>query len=326
MTHTQDPQVSSRNRAVQTGAPPAAPPAGPVRRRWRVLLLSITAGFALTVVWSAEFVDQTIGGNIATTLLGHDPQAPISGAVAGIVFAFTSGLAGTFTACNIAAFGTVAPLLGTVGSRWGRVVQALKPLGPLSLGMVTVSALYGALVGFVGTSMPQFSEAESVPGLLSGRSVQSMAAFGIVGLSMFYLGLSALGFVRDPFARLRRRFPHAQTVFMGALIGGFLIGRPYPLFRQLFRDAAESGNPLYGAAAFTLQSVGNIAIMAVVFVALSAVAGARVQRWMAKPQRAAVLTAVALIVAGAFTFLYWDVRLLARRDIIPWYPIAPWAA
>lgn len=324
MTYTPEMQVSSGDRARRTDAPPAA--AVPVRRRWRVLLLSVAAGFLLTVVWSAEFVDRTIGGNVARTLLGHDPEAPISGVVGGIVFAFTSGLAGTFTACNIAAFGTVAPLLGTAGSRWGRVVQAFRPLGPLALGMVTVSALYGALVGFVGTSMPQFSEAESVPGVLSGRSVQSMVAFGVVGLSMLYLGLSAIGFVRDPFARLRHRFPHAQTVFMGGLIGGFLIGRPYPLFRQLFRDAAESGNPLYGAAAFTLQSVGNIAVMAVVFVVLSAVAGARVQRWMAEPGRAAVLIAVALIVAGAFTFLYWDVRLLARREIIPWYPIAPWAA
>ncbi|WP_328499717.1 hypothetical protein OG828_48585 [Streptomyces sp. NBC_00457] len=297
-----------------------------IEQRWLILLLSIGAGFLLTVVWSAEFVDKTIGGNVARTVLGHDPEAPISGAMAGIVFAFTSGLAGTFTACNIAAFGAVAPLLGAAGSRWGRLVQSLKPLGWMSLGMLAVSAVYGAVVGIVGTSMPQFSQAENMPGVLSGRSVQSMVAFGIVGLAMLYMGLSSLGFLRDPFLRLHSRFPYAQTVFMGALIGGFLIGRPYPLFRQLFRDAAESGNPLYGAAAFMLQSVGNIAIMAVIFIVLAVASGARLQTWMAKPGRAAVFMAVTLIVAGAFTFLYWDVRLLARREIIPWYPIAPWAA
>jgi hypothetical protein len=54
--------------------------------------------------------------------------------------------------------------------------------------------------------------------------------------------------------------------------------------------------------------------------------GGRLQRWLAaKPSRIATITAVAFIVAGAVTFLYWDVRLLARREIIPWYPTAPWA-
>ncbi|EME59187.1 hypothetical protein H074_16896 [Amycolatopsis decaplanina DSM 44594] len=31
-----------------------------------------------------------------------------------------------------------------------------------------------------------------------------------------------------------------------------------------------------------------------------------------------------LIVAGVFTVLYWYVRLPARREITPWYPVAPW--
>lgn len=298
-----------------------------VRRRGLLLTLSILAGFLLTVIWSAEFVDKTIGGNIAESVLGHDPETtPLASAAAGIAFAFASGLAGTFTACNIAVFGTVAPMMGKVTSRKGRAVQALKPLGWLFLGMAAVSAAYGALVGLVGPSMPQFSEVQSVPGELSGRSIQSMVVFGAIGLTMLYMGLSSLGYTRDPFTRLSRRFPHAQTVFMGVLVGGFLVGRPYPLFRQLFRDAAESGSPLYGAAAFVLQSVGNVLIIAVIFFLMAYVGGGRLSAWMtAKPGRMAAVTAVTLIIAGVFTFLYWDVRLLARREIIPWYPIAPWA-
>ncbi|GAA2707182.1 hypothetical protein ACFY2R_03545 [Micromonospora olivasterospora] len=297
------------------------------RRRALLVLLGVLGGFLLTVVWSAEFVDQTIGDNVANTLLGHDAkETPIQGIAAGVLFAFVSGIAGTFTACNIAAFGALAPLSGTTGSRFGRLVQPLKPLGWMSVGMVAVSATYGAVVGLVGTSMPQFSTAPTEPGSLSSRSVQSMVVFGVIGLVMIYLGLASLGVVPDPFARIARRHPNAPMVFMGALIGGFLIGRPFPLFRAMFRDAAESGNPLYGAAAFTLQSVGNIVIMAALFLLLAWLAGTRLQRWFAaRPSRLAALTAVAFIVAGAFTFLYWDVRLLARREIIPWYPVAPWA-
>ncbi|QFZ20718.1 hypothetical protein [Saccharothrix syringae] len=297
------------------------------RRRGLVLLVSSVVGFLLTVVWSAEFVDATIGDAVANTLLGHDAKdTPIAGVAAGIAFAFATGVAGTFTACNIAAFGAVAPLLGSSSSRWTRLRTTLKPLGRLAAGMIPVSALYGVLVGLVGTRMPQFSTAAAQPGVLNARSVQSLVVFGVIGLVMVYLGLAALGYVRDPFRRIARRFPNAPVVFMGVLIGGFLIGRPFGLFRQMFRDAAESRNPLYGAAAFTLQSIGNIVIMALVFLALAYLTGGRLQRWLSTdPARVAALTAAALIVAGVFTFLYWDVRLLARREIIPWYPTAPWS-
>lgn len=298
------------------------------RRRWLIVLISVLGGFGLTIVWSAEFVDQTIGGSVTDALLGEGAtETSIAGVASGIAFAFVSGLAGTFTACNIAAFGAVAPMLGsTGGSRWKRLAATLKPLGWLAVGMLVVSAAYGVVVGLAGTGMPQFSTAPNVPGALSARAVQSLVVFGVIGLVMCYIGLAALGLVRDPFARISRRFPNVPMVFMGALIGAFLIGRPFGLFRMMFRDAAESGNPLYGAAAFCLQSIGNIVVMAVVFLILAYGTGGRLQRWFAaSPKRVTVITAVALIVAGAFTFLYWDVRLLARRDIIPWYPTAPWA-
>lgn len=297
------------------------------RRRGLIAALAVLGGFLLTVVWSAEFVDRTIGDNVANTLLGHDAkETAIAGVAAGVIFAFVSGLAGTFTACNVAVFGTMAPLLGKGGSRWDALRQTLRPLGWLAVGMVGVSAVYGAVVGLVGTSMPQFSTAANTPGTLSPRSIQSMVVYGIIGLVMVYLGLAALGIVPDPLAGVAARFPNAPMVLMGALVGGFLIGRPFALFRQLFRDAAESGNPLYGAGAFVLQSLGNIVVMAVLLLAMTFLLGGRLQRWFAAdPRRITVVTAVALIAAGAFMFLYWDVRLLARREILPWYPTAPWA-
>jgi hypothetical protein len=277
------------------------------------------------VIWSGQFADRTIGDNVANTLLGHDAkETPIASIGAGIVFAFVSGVAGTFTACNIAAFGAMTPLVGQASSRWERLRQLLTPLGWLSVGMIVVSGVYGAIVGLVGTSMPQFSTAQNTSGL-SPRNIQSLIVFGLIGLVMIYLGLAAVGYVRDPFAGISKRFPNAPMVFMGALIGGFLIGRPFALFRQLFRNAAESGNPFYGAGAFILQSIGNIVIIAILFLAIAYLGGGRLQRWLAeKPTRTTVLIAVAFIAAGAFTFLYWDVRALARRDIIPWYPLAPW--
>lgn len=295
------------------------------RRRWLVIVISVLAGFLLTVFWSAPFVDRVIGDGVANSLLGHDArETPISGYVAGVLFAFVSGLAGTFTACNVAVFGAVAPLAAGATSVRARVTRAVRPLWWLSVGMIAVSATYGAIVGLVGTRLPQFSTAQSVPGTLSARSVQSMVVFGVIGLAFTYLGLAALGVVPDPLARLARHFPAAPMVVIGALIGGFLVGRPFALFRIMFRDAAESGNPLYGAAAFVLQSAGNIVLIAVLVILLSIVSGGRFGRWLAaKPSRLAVVTAAGFLVAGVFTFLYWDLRILGQRGFIP-YPVHPW--
>jgi hypothetical protein len=296
------------------------------RRRGLVVLISAFAGFLLTVVWSADFVDDTIGGSVVRALLGHEAEgAPITGTAAGVVFAFVSGLAGTFTACNIAVFGAMAPMLGTGDSRWNRVLYVIRPLAWLSVGMLAVSATYGAIVGLVGTAMPQFSTQSATVGL-SPRTIQSMVVFGLIGLVMCYLGLAVIGVVKDPFERVSRRFPNAPMIFMGALIGGFLVGRPFPLFRQMFRSAAESGNPFYGAAAFALQSVGNILLMAILLVLIVLFAGGRLQQWLtASPVRITIATGVGLLVVGVFTFMYWDIRILARRELIPWYPMAPWS-
>jgi hypothetical protein len=292
-------------------------------RRALVIALSVLAGFVVTVIWSAPFVDSVIGDHVANTLLGYDAKAtPVDGALAGTLFAFVSGLAGSFTACNIAAFGAVAPLVGgeTAGRR--RFLNTLKPLGWIAAGMLTVSIVYGVIVALVGTRMPQFSTQQTSG--LSPRSIQSMIVFGIIGVAFVVLGLVAVGAIGNPLANITRRFAPAPLVLMGALIGGFLIGRPYPLFRIMFRDAAETHNVLYGGAAFALQSLGNIVIMGLLFLLLVHATGGRVRRWLtAKPARIATVTGAALVIGGTFTLLYWDLRTLGRTGVI-WYPMITW--
>lgn len=293
------------------------------RRRLLVLSLSLLGGLLLAYGWSAQTADDTIGFNTASAILGHDANTtPISGIAAGIVFAFVTGMAGSFTACNVAVFGAVGPLVGRAATRRDKLRTTAAPLGWLALGLIPVSAVYGAIVGIVGTHMPQFSTATSKS--ITPRTTQSMVAFGVIGLVMVLLGLAALGVISDPMARISRRFPNAPLVLMGALVGGFLIGRPYPLFRDMFRHAARTHNPLYGAAAFALQSLGNIIVMGLVFLMLSWGLGGRIQRWLAaKPGRTAAVTAVAFVVAGVFTIVYWDVRVLGRLGYI-WFPTPPW--
>ncbi|MEV0002736.1 hypothetical protein AB0H28_10660 [Micromonospora sp. NPDC050980] len=303
----------------ETDRRPGVPPPG-AGRRPRVVLLSAAAGILLAVLWSFELVDQVIGDNVANTVLGHDAKGTaITGTVAGLLFAFVSGFAGTFTACNIAMAASFGPMSQASGTdvTAAPLRALLRPVGWLALGMVAVSASYGAIGVLLGDRLPQLS-----PDVVAGvpvRLIQSSVVFGVIGLALIYLGLAALGLLPDVFARR----PVARVVTMGALVGGFLIGRPYPLFNKLFHWAVDSGNPLYGALAFALQSLGNILLVTLIFAVVVVVSRGRFLSWMAHPRRAAVVTGALLIALGVFTVVYWDVRLPARFGI-GWFPTMPY--
>src|SRR5256712_12912752 len=92
-----------------------------------LLVRSAALGLGLAIVWSPNFVDQTIGENGATTILGYSvTTTPITGVLMAIGFAFVSGLTGTFTACNVAGLSAIAPL--STG-RQASFASALRSLG-----------------------------------------------------------------------------------------------------------------------------------------------------------------------------------------------------
>ena len=300
-------------------APSVEVPAGVPPRRGPLIAASVVAGVLLAVLWSFEFVDHTIGDNVANTLLGHDAKSTqIGGTLAGLVFAFVSGLAGTFTACNIAMAASIGPMSHASRDTTTGLRALLRPLGWLTLGMVTVSAVYGFVGVLIGDGLPQLSTATI--GTMPVRLLQSVVVFGIIGLAFVYLGLAALRVVPDPFAHR----PVARVVTLGALVGGFLIGRPYPLFNKLFHWAVETGNPLYGAGAFVLQSLGNIAIVAALFALLILATRGGFVRWLSgSPTRTTAITGALLIALGVFTVVYWDIRVPAIFGV-GWFPAMPY--
>lgn len=305
MTHTSPELSVEQTREPRTGV---------------AVMASVAAGILLAVLWSYEFVDSVIGDNVANTLLGHEAKAtPIVGTGAGLLFAFVSGFAGTFTACNIAMAASIGPMSQAGRQRSSDALRALlRPLGAFTAGMVTVSALYGFVGVLLGQRLPQLST-ETV-GEVPVRLIQSSVVFGLVGLAFVYLGLAALGVVRDVF----RDRPTARVVVLGALVGAFLIGRPYPMFVMLFRSAAESGNPLYGAAAFTLQSIGNILLVSALFALLILGTRGRFLRWLGgNPRRTALVSGTMLLALGVFTVVYWDLRVPSLFGV-GWFPTMPY--
>jgi hypothetical protein len=280
---------------------------------------SALLGLGLAVVWSPSFVDQTIGENGATTILGYDVTAtPIGGVLMAIGFAFVSGLTGTFTACNVAGLSAIAPLSA---GRHLSLASALRSLGWLALGTTLVAGLYGAIGALVGPSIPQLSHA--VIGRFPIRLIQSMVVFGVLGLVLVVTGLAALRVNRSGLTG--GRYASARLLLIGGLIGAFLIGRPFALFVKIFEYAAATHNPALGALVFVLQSLGNIAVLALVFVAIALAGRGRLLRWIAtRPDRVARFNAVALLAAGTFLIAYWCVRLPAVFGI-GWWPRVPWS-
>ncbi|MFL6163705.1 MAG: hypothetical protein ACJ74U_15985 [Jatrophihabitantaceae bacterium] len=303
-------------------------PVPPIERRSigahraRITVVSLVIGLAIAALWSPQLVDDDIGVNVVHGLLGRDAATTsLSGTITGLVFAFVVGVAGTFTACNIAVFAAVAPIVHDRGTLSGRVRQALRPLGWLAVGALVTAGLYGAIGASLGSRIPQLSTATVGAHHFPVRLLQSLVVFGLIGLVMLYLGAAALGAVPDPLARLAIRWEPAPQVFMGVLIGGFLIGRPWPLFHLMFAHAAANHDAAFGAAAFVLVAAGNMLLMVLLFLLLL-VTG--LPRWLSrKPNRVVAMTAAAWLVGGSFTFVYWAIRLPARLGY-GWFPTMPW--
>jgi hypothetical protein len=289
--------------------------------RARIALLSLVVGLAMAVLWSAQLVDDDIGVNVVNGLLGDDAvRTSLSGTVTGLVFAFVIVVAGTFTACNVAVFAAIAPAVRDRDTLSGRLRLASRPLGWLGVGALATAGGYGAIGASLGTRIPQLSTA-TVGSHFPVRLLQSVVVFGLIGLVMLYLGAAALAVLPDPLGRLTARWAPAPQVFMGVLIGGFLIGRPWPLFHAMFLHAARNHDAAFGAAAFMLVAAGNMVLMALLFLLL-AMSG--LPRWLAsRPGRIISMTATAWLIGGSFTFVYWVIRLPAKLGY-GWFPTMPW--
>jgi cytochrome c biogenesis protein CcdA len=296
-----------------TTAAGVASPAPP--RRVAVTVAAVIAGAVLAWAWSAELVDKQVGVRFADLFLGNSTAA-IGGSLAGFAFALVSGIAGTFTACNIAVFGALPQVAGESGAGGARRAM-LAPVGWLSAGMLSVAAVYGVVAVLARNVLPQLSDDVTGSGM-PVRLYQSIVVFGLIGLAFLYLGAAAFGYLPDPFAGRSR----ARLIVLGALIG-FIVGRPYPMFRHLLEYAADTGNPLFGVLAMCLQSLGNIVVMVIFALLLARLVRTGRGRWLADPGRAALVAGVATVALGTFLLLYWDVRLPARFGF-GWFPIAPW--
>ncbi|MBO0611223.1 hypothetical protein [Myceligenerans salitolerans] len=263
--------------------------------------LAVVLGAGLAIGWQYEFVDDVIGGGIARALVGDDGHAA-SGWAGSLAMAGVAGLAGTFTACNVACFASMGPLAaaGSGETRSELLLNATRQLLLLGGGMVLVAACYGIVAVVAGSSLPMLSEADygEVPARLAQASLVNTAlGIGLVAVAVRYLMGRPLQGARG-------------IVLLGCLLGLLVVGRPFPMFREVLADAVSSGNVVVAATLMVLVALGNLALVALLFLGVVAAAGPAIRRIsVARPRLLPTIGGWVLLALGTFSVAYWGVRI-----------------
>ena len=274
---------------------------------------AIVLGIGIAGFWNVNLVDG-FGRDVATAAMGgfEGKAAEFStlGAGFGFFFAAIAGLAATFTACNCVAFAMI-PGLACAGDTRGQRLAALRMLGVMAFWVVLVSAIYGAFVGRLGAEGAERFNTREI------RFALAFAVFSTLGAAMLVWGAIELGLLKRFVARcspVTRAFfaqPATKAALMGIMIGAFAIGRPFGVFREFLLYAAQANRPAYGAAVMAVQGLGQILVMALLFLVLLTIGHRALERWIReKPDQPARVSALALTAGGAFFIYYWGIMRL----------------
>lgn len=284
-------------------------------------LAAMASAVLLAGFWSASLADG-FGRDIVTAgTIGNSGELGGTFASAGfgfgVIFAAVAGLAATFTACNCVVFAMLPGLAATGEPRVRYRRLGLRALGVFTIGVLVVSAAYGMFVGFLGADGIAAFNARPV------RLAQASAVFSVLGVAMLAWGAFELGLltpVRHRLSPVTLAFlaqPTTKAALLGLMVGTFAVGRPFPVMRDFLAYAATAESPLYGASMMMVQGLGQIGVMAALFLILVLGFGRALERWMmTRPQQPALVSAMALIGGGTFFIFYWG--LSVAFDIGRW--------
>jgi len=149
------------------------------------------------------------------------------------------------------------------------------------------------------------------------RMAQAQAVFTLLGLSMLIWGVMEMGYlnkVTKRFSETTRAFFNQTTtkaLLLGAMVGMFAVGRPFPVFREFLVYAGSAQNPVYGGIVMMVQGIGQITVMAILFFAIVWLAGDKIGRVASeKPYKFRVISGSALLVGGTYFVFYWGLAFL----------------
>lgn len=286
----------------------------PLRKRLLYVFILVVIAILIAGFWHRGLVDgfgrNVVAGNTIGDTQELASQYDTHGGGFGLVFAAIAGLAATFTACNCVIF-AMMPGLACAADRKEGSHSAWLALTMFTLPVLLITAVYGLYVGFLGPAGIEYINKIEV------RHAQSFAVFTALGFAMLVWGLLELGFLdtlkrrvsketREFFAQIS-----VKAAILGAMVGMFTVGRPYPLFRDFLVYAASTRNPAYGAVVMMIQGLGQIAFMVMLFVLLVKLAGRKLATTATeKPFRFQLISGMALLAGGVYFLYYWGLGRL----------------
>jgi hypothetical protein len=250
-----------------------------VRPAW--LLASAVAGVCVAGFWNVRAVDglgvALFVSPVVGTFEGLATEFATRGSAFGVLFAAVAGLAATVTASNVASFALLPLLVLAVCGAWRGTL--LPALGITAATAACVGGVYGVFVGRLG---PEGAEAFNAAPI---RGAQSFVVFGTIGAAMLVCAVFEFGL----FAGLTRRVTSPTRAFLaqrsvraaavGLAIGGFTLGRPLAVFREVLLYAAQPSSPAYGALVMATQALANFAVPAVMAASVVATRQGRIALW-----------------------------------------------
>lgn|GEM_PF-1118708 len=301
----------------------------PLRTRvaWAVAVVLI--GVFIAGFWNYQTVDGFGRGVVAGNTIGDTATLAgtyaSNGAAFGLIFAAVAGLAGDLHRLQLHRVRDAA--WPGLRDRQGLLTHQRHPrAGRLRRRGDPRRRLYGLYVGSLGTEGAQsFNER-------GARIAQAETVSTSLGALMLLWAALSFGFldrfIRSIPAEIRAFFsaPLTRAGIMGLMVGTFAVGRPYLVFRDLLAYAATSQSPLYGALIMSIQGLGQVAVMVLLFLALVYLLRDRLTRWVTEqPQQSAFVTGVALFIGGASFVYYWGLAFwlgIAARGSPPIRPDA----
>jgi cytochrome c biogenesis protein CcdA len=225
----------------------------------------------------------------------------------GLAVAFVSGVTMIFTPCGMPLiFGLNS--VAREGSERGR--SWLPPFVLFTVGIASVMAIWGAVVGLAGHGIVSFLAEPA------RRFLVTEILYSLLGVLALVMALWEFGWVRLPRvaghrampAGLAKLSPYPRSLGMGAALGGgFGVGCPFPTYQAVLAWAALVGNPFYGAAVLTANALGRAAPLYVLGgLAYSGTDQRAISRWLiGNSARAKLVNGTGLAAFAALMILLW---------------------
>jgi cytochrome c biogenesis protein CcdA len=285
-----------------------------VNRRIGYTLLAMLAAVLIAGFWNYHLVDGFGKDIVAGNTIGDTSELAgdygTKGSSFGFIFAAIAGLAATFTACNCVVFAMIPGLACSVDQKSGKNA-AWKAFRTFVYGVLVITGFYGIFVGFLGAEGIEALNERPV------RIAQAQAIFTLLGTIMLIWGLFEMGFldrIKKNLSEITRSFLSQTTtkaLLLGILVGFFAVGRPFPVFREFLVYAASANSPLYGAGVMMIQGLGQIAVMALLFMLVIWLAGDKIgAAAQSKPHKFRMISSIALIAGGTYFIYYWGLAFI----------------